>query len=180
MTRKEYIVERYAEGVDYTTIAQECGITTQAVSRAVVNSSLDSPSQLPRVVKCGSCGTQDHSILRRNTKMSNGMYSYMCTPCNTKRVRAYRQTKRGRERVRQAVYNSIKKHPHKQRARLQVQEAVRQGKLVKPIVCEECQIDKTVEAHHPDYSKPLDIKWLCRQCHAALHRIIGKTRQPAI
>lgn len=35
-------------------------------------------------------------------------------------------------------------------------------------VCKECGEKKT-QAHHPDYSKPLDIIWLCKKHHAELH-----------
>lgn len=30
--------------------------------------------------------------------------------------------------------------------------------------------DKRVEAHHSDYSKPLDVDWLCKEHHALWHR----------
>ena len=26
-----------------------------------------------------------------------------------------------------------------------------------------------VEAHHPDYTKPLDVEWVCRKHHRAIH-----------
>jgi len=45
---------------------------------------------------------------------------------------------------------------------------LRRGKIErKP--CEACG-DLKAEMHHPDYSQPLLIEWLCRTCHLRLHR----------
>jgi ribosomal protein S27AE len=53
-------------------------------------------------------------------------------------------------------------------ARWRCSEAIRKGELTRS-TCETCGAEKA-EAHHDDYSKPLDVRWLCRQCHAAHHR----------
>lgn len=46
--------------------------------------------------------------------------------------------------------------------------AVKRGKLTrKP--CSECGAE-TAEKHHHDYSKPLEVTWLCRPCHMAEHK----------
>jgi len=42
--------------------------------------------------------------------------------------------------------------------------------LKKPEECEICSGKGRLEAHHPDYSKPLNFKWLCKRCHAYIHR----------
>jgi hypothetical protein len=41
-----------------------------------------------------------------------------------------------------------------------VRSAVRAGRLVRA-ACETCGATKT-QGHHDDYSKPLDVRWLCR------------------
>lgn len=53
-------------------------------------------------------------------------------------------------------------------ARSKVLTAIRSGNLVK----QPCQVcgEMEVEAHHEDYSKPLDVWWLCKPHHAARHR----------
>lgn len=56
----------------------------------------------------------------------------------------------------------------KDRARSYAGVYERKGALI-PTPCERCNAEK-VEKHHPDYSKPLEIVWLCRPCHLALHR----------
>jgi len=55
-------------------------------------------------------------------------------------------------------------------ARTILNAAVRSGKLIKPDVCQGCGENKRITAHHHDYSKPLDVIWLCYQCHADVHR----------
>lgn len=47
--------------------------------------------------------------------------------------------------------------------------AVRIGKVVKPSQCENCRRTVKVNAHHDDYTKPLDVRWLCHQCHSDEH-----------
>lgn len=47
--------------------------------------------------------------------------------------------------------------------------AIRYGRLVRPDHCERCGEKCYPDGHHHDYSKPLDVEWLCRSCHIAHH-----------
>lgn len=55
----------------------------------------------------------------------------------------------------------------KQIARAIANVAVKRGKLPKQ-PCRDCGAPKA-EKHHPDYAKPLEVIWLCRDCHMAEH-----------
>lgn len=55
-------------------------------------------------------------------------------------------------------------NPEKYKARMAVGNAVRGGKLLKPATCP-CGSGGRPEAHHHDYSKPLDVEWMCFKCH---------------
>jgi hypothetical protein len=57
------------------------------------------------------------------------------------------------------------KFPEKDAARQKVGRAVRSGKLIRPDYCTVCGRQGKVEAHHTDYSRPLDVQWLCFVCH---------------
>lgn len=46
--------------------------------------------------------------------------------------------------------------------------AIREGKLIKK-PCEACG-KKKVDAHHDDYTKPLEVKWLCKKHHSERHK----------
>lgn len=58
-------------------------------------------------------------------------------------------------------------HPQKRAAHQAVSNAIRDGRLVRQ-PCEKCGALK-VQAHHDDYSKPLDVRWLCIPHHNLHH-----------
>ncbi len=60
------------------------------------------------------------------------------------------------------------REPEKMHARWSLRGAVRRGNLVKPKVCSCCRqptLANDLHGHHADYGKPLDVEWLCRECH---------------
>ena len=57
-----------------------------------------------------------------------------------------------------------------------VEKAVLRGRLV-PQPCEVCGANgvfadgrREVQAHHDDYEKPLEVRWLCQKCHYQYHK----------
>jgi hypothetical protein len=73
------------------------------------------------------------------------------------------------------IYRTL--YPEKEAAQQAVWNARRRGDIVKPEACQRCGAipEKTksgrsrIHAHHSDYSKPLEIEWLCLDCHCAEH-----------
>lgn len=59
-------------------------------------------------------------------------------------------------------------NPEKVRAHEAVNYAVRSGKL-SPLPCARCGTSERVHAHHDDYSRPLDVIWLCPLHHKERH-----------
>ena len=47
---------------------------------------------------------------------------------------------------------------------------IRWGTIVRPSICSICGKSATIHAHHEDYSKPLEIIWLCMNCHGLTRR----------
>lgn len=83
-----------------------------------------------------------------------------------------RDRNRRRQRDRTAYYRARDaKYPmERRRARYAVSRAVRSGKLIKPKQCESCGASGvSITGHHEDYSKHLEVMWLCRPCHFRQH-----------
>ncbi len=66
------------------------------------------------------------------------------------------------------------------KARIAVGNAVRDGRLEKADSCFFCGCGGALQAHHCDYSRPLDVFWLCPACHGKLHTLNGDfLKEPA-
>ncbi len=62
----------------------------------------------------------------------------------------------------------VKSNKEKSAAHMKVYMALKKGTLKK----RKCFCGKKAEAHHSDYSKPLDVEWLCRKHHKETHKKI--------
>lgn len=83
----------------------------------------------------------------------------------------YEKEREQRPERKEAKFFQMRKHrslnPEKYQARTAVGNAIRDKRLFKKD-CEVCG-DSNSQAHHEDYSKPLDVRWMCFSCHRAEH-----------
>lgn len=85
---------------------------------------------------------------------------------------------RGREKAKRLKYDTKlyrKNNPEKYKAHSKVSNAIRGGKL-KRLPCRVCGADRT-EAHHFDYSKPLDVYFYCVRHHRRIHKFLTYLEQ---
>ena len=71
------------------------------------------------------------------------------------------QTRRSKER-----------YPEKWQATYLLNQAVKKGNIIRPKKCQLCnEIPNKgyIYGHHKDYSKPLEVVWVCWKCHGLLH-----------
>ena len=156
---------------------------------------------------CFKCGdVLPISEFYRHPKMSDG-HSNKCKTCTKSDVRmnrhrniehyrefdrmranlehrvnarkAYTQTPRGRAAARRASQKNAQLKPWTKAATTILNNAVRDGRIVK-LPCEVCGSRIRVHGHHDDYTKPLDVKWLCPKHHSEHHKAIREqARQSA-
>lgn len=64
------------------------------------------------------------------------------------------------------------RNPEKYHCHRILNNAVRDGEVIKSCSCQFCGTTKVkIHGHHPDYTKPLEVMWLCASCHSRQHRI---------
>jgi len=68
-----------------------------------------------------------------------------------------------------AIVRRKQKYPDRIRAYRKLRKAVKSGRLMRRKSCSRCEAIGDIHAHHPDYTKPLDVVWLCRKCHRDEH-----------
>lgn len=140
--------------------------------------------------KCWRCTeTKPIECFYTNEAMRGGIDA-VCKDCNKElaRLRYHANKQKSREKA-QDYYTKNKelvKERQKQRsqkygkkwyadnrekhlARAYLHYYVKKGTVRKPTKCEDCLQEVRVEGHHPDYTKPLQVNWLCRKCHESRH-----------
>ena len=133
---------------------------------------------------CNKCNTTKSTKLFHNTKLTKDKKSAYCKDCTKAYDVLYRAKNRDKKKRQDKAYSltekgksshnaSTKKWNYnnalKSKAHTLLNNSVRDGKIVKPNKCKECNNETNIQAHHEDYSKPLDVVWLCVSCHKIRH-----------
>lgn len=84
------------------------------------------------------------------------------------KIKARRQTEAYKKERVKSVKAWRDRNPQKDKAQRYVALALFFGDLVRGL-CEITGCLRPTVAHHDNYTKPLEVRWLCRQHHAAVH-----------
>lgn len=141
---------------------------------------------------CRTCGqTQPLAEFYAHKMMSDGHLNH-CKACVKARVKQHRadnservheyERRRNSEPARKADRRRRLKDwrarcPEKNHAQQEVANAIARGRLQRQ-PCVKCGRQDS-HGHHEDYSRPLDVVWLCPLHHAERHREIARERKAA-
>lgn len=134
----------------------------------------------PAYKRCESCG-REFPIDEFPALSHTGYRMRSCRECV--RAKNAAKNRRWRKQNPQASQAALARHlkssasaRRRVEAARRVFQAVQNGTLERPDRCARCNAEGGVEGHHADYSKPLEVEWLCKRCHLAEH---GKTLRAA-
>lgn len=119
---------------------------------------------------CAMCGVH---LTEENfgSRTIGGLSHHICRECNTGRAKKYRRTLKGGNNTRRISMEQYRKFIDKAPARAKLNRAVKENKIKRPEVCEVCLTkNNRIHGHHTDYSRPLDVIWLCPLCHKKRHQ----------
>ena len=122
-----------------------------------------------RLNKCKECTKRDVSENYRANLEHYTAYekARMYLPHRIEARRAYKNSAAGKRAKSISLKNYAKNYPQKYVAHYAVSNAIRDGRLIRGS-CEVCGAENA-HAHHDDYTKPLEVRWLCRKHHLEHH-----------
>lgn len=121
--------------------------------------------------KCEKCKKQlPKESFYKNKYKKDGIAS-TCKNCMKNYLNEYKTRKDWREKRYLQTVLYRKTFPDRYRAYAKVNNGKRDGKVKQTEACEHCGKKIRLEAAHTDYSKPLDVIWLCRKCHYAFDNL---------
>lgn len=93
-----------------------------------------------------------------------------CRECERQRLKTRVKSLEAKRR-RNKKHDLQRRGTKKLKARIAVHAAVRNG-ILRKLPCSKCGATLKIEGHHEDYSKPLDVVWLCKPHHHQRHEEI--------
>jgi hypothetical protein len=111
------------------------------------------PADFTRV--CGTCG-REFTPKARSVERGVGFYCSRSCAARTPRPNAPHHCPESTKAQRVRANGLVNK-----RRKL--------GWFTPPANCQKCGAAKRLDSHHPDYSKPDEVLWLCRGCHRRAH-----------
>jgi len=129
-----------------------------------------------RVNKCKECNKKD---VRENRAAKVDYYRaydanrFQNDPRVRERNERYKKTESGKAVIQKSRKKWINKNPEARSAHVILGNAVKNGRIKKPHNCSRCgkyERSRKIHAHHHDYALPLDVTWLCAQCHTDEHK----------
>lgn len=114
--------------------------------------------------KCRYC-----NLMVSSDKMSSSSPRTRCLKCESIRVR--KLYPKYREKIMNRNKQKDIKNPEKRLAWYELSKAINRGDIIKK-PCQECNSTVRIHGHHDDYSKPLEVIWLCPLHHRRHHKLL--------
>ncbi|GAG23980.1 unnamed protein product [marine sediment metagenome] len=87
-----------------------------------------------------------------------------------KRASKYRRSPEGRAVMSKINKKRAEEFPKQHKANALIGLEIKRGKVTRPENCTACLKKCKPQAHHHDYDKPLDVIFMCAECHVNWHR----------
>lgn len=139
--------------------------------------------KISKLKRCGKCREYLSLDLFTFDKKTKDNLTCWCKECcsrsrkkyyyaNRKKVidRTSEYRKNNPEISIKSFHNYKEKHPERIIAHNEIRRVMKAGELVRGS-CEVCG-QSNAEAHHDDYSQPLEVRWLCKTHHKIIHRSV--------
>lgn len=139
-----------------------CGTTSQASEfySGVTN----------RCKECHKAKVRENRAEKAEYYRSYDAMRFQKDPKIRERHRRYQATDNGKLSIKKSREKWLLQNSDKRAAHILLGNAVRNGRLSKPNVCQVCGAGGRIHGHHDDYAKPLDVIWCCAKCHTAIHK----------
>jgi predicted transposase YbfD/YdcC len=117
------------------------------------------------IKECSKCKIKkDYSNFYKRNEGKKIRWRSLCKNCIRKTGKKYNKT--NGKKISSTKWK--KQNKEKIRAQWTVENNLRARKLIKES-CGRCRSTKNIHAHHEDYSRPLNIVWLCAKHHKERH-----------